>query len=297
MVYPISCILPHGRTLYFDENLLKVYSEKPKNQLYLLANNCNDENSISFSEVEDTIERADKEELSSAVDHVYEVYDKDSHLHMLSLSDIGDFFHFTYVSHLVFLHESDLRNYHSWSLDSICIPGEICNVDDAQRLNPDTEELVGERAINLDKISRLEDCDLEAKIARGGLHENLFVKYVTRDGNTEVGYGLFTSKCILVGKMIGEYVGILLSNTQEPSTYSMYYPSSDGDREINASQYGNLIRFVNHSSDPNCCFTHVLHDGIMHIICVSFPLIDLVRKNASILVCTYLVLHDLFLTL
>lgn len=270
MVYPISCILPHGRTLYFDGNYLKIYPEKLGNFGALFANHSHDAALRNFSEAKEVTDQ-DTVGGQRIIPHlILEVYDREACLHMLSLSDIGDFFHFTYVTHLVFLHESDLRNYHTWSLDSICFPPENCDLYDNHNASSDTRALVDNDFLNLDKKLKIEDCNLKVKITEGGLHENLFIKHVSNDSNADVGYGLYTSKCILQGIMIGEYVGILLSNTQEPSAYSMYYPSSNGDREINASEYGNLIRFINHSLNPNCSFTHVLQDGIMHIICVSF---------------------------
>jgi SET domain len=270
MVYPISCILPHGRTLYFDESVLKIYNEKPK---ILSARYADHSNVATFKcscEVNEVTNQEIVEGLGILPHLTIDVYDRESCLHTLSLCDIGDFFHFTYVTHLVFIHESDLRNYHSWSLDSICVPPGTFDVDNVQKMSSDTGVLVDKGSIDLDKKLNIDDCDLEDKITKGGLHENLFIKHVSNDSNIEVGYGLYTSKCVSKGKMIGEYVGILLSNTQEPSAYSMYYPSSNGDREINATEYGNVIRFVNHSSNPNCSFVHVLQDGIMHIICVSF---------------------------
>lgn len=269
MVYPISCILPHGRTLYFDESVLKVYSETTENRSDHYANS-NHAALKSFSEVKEVTEQEIVGDLKIIPQLTLEVYDRGSCLHLLSLSDIGDFFHFTYVTHLVFLHESDLRNYHTWNLDSICVPPETCELLNFHEICSDTVVLLDKGSINLDKFLKIDDCDLEDKITKGGLHGNLFIKHVSNGNETDVGYGLYTSKCVLQGKMIGEYVGILLSNTQEPSAYSMYYPSSSGDREINATEYGNLIRFVNHSSNPNCSFIHVLQDGIMHVICVSF---------------------------
>jgi SET domain len=270
MIYPILCVLPHGRTLYFDKSVLKIYTKKPEILSALCANPSNVATLKSYCEVKEVTIQETIGELGIFPHLTFEVYDRESCLHMLSLCDIGDFFNFTYVTHLVFLHESDLRNYHIWSLDSICLPSEMCDLDNTQKIRSDTRVLVDKGSIDLDKRLNIDDCHLEEKIAKGGLHENLFIKHVSNDSNIEVGYGLYTSKCVSQGKMIGEYVGILLSNTHEPSAYSMYYPSSNGDREINATEYGNLIRFVNHSSNPNCSFVHVLQDGIMHIICVSF---------------------------
>ena len=38
------------------------------------------------------------------------------------------------------------------------------------------------------------------------------------------------------------------TSTSTPTDYAMFYPSSDGGYEIDAKEYGNLTRFINHST-------------------------------------------------
>eukprot|EP00607_Mallomonas_marina_P009278 CAMPEP_0182418730 /NCGR_PEP_ID=MMETSP1167-20130531/3103_1 /TAXON_ID=2988 /ORGANISM="Mallomonas Sp, Strain CCMP3275" /LENGTH=89 /DNA_ID=CAMNT_0024593075 /DNA_START=581 /DNA_END=850 /DNA_ORIENTATION=- len=51
--------------------------------------------------------------------------------------------------------------------------------------------------------------------------------------------------------------------------YSVYYPGGDSCLEINAASEGNVMRLVNHSITPNCSFVHILHDHLLHVICMT----------------------------
>ena len=121
------------------------------------------------------------------------------------------------------------------------------------------------------------DCDLGEKLENGFILAQLEIKYIGVCAGVDVGYGLFcTVSPIVAGTFIGEYVGILcstrryVSSTSPASRYSVSYPSCDGGFEIDASEFGNIIRFVNHSSSPNAEFRSILMEGLVHVCCVSF---------------------------
>lgn len=107
----------------------------------------------------------------------------------------------------------------------------------------------------------------------GGISCDIYVKFI----DARFGCGLFASKDIDKGACLGEYVGVLSSTSTSSSAYTLAYPSSDGAFGINASEYGNIIRFANHSETPNAEFVCVSHCGLAHIVCVSasYPLLIL----------------------
>mmetsp|Transcript_2945 Transcript_2945/g.2939 ORF Transcript_2945/g.2939 Transcript_2945/m.2939 type:complete len:93 (+) Transcript_2945:1-279(+) len=58
------------------------------------------------------------------------------------------------------------------------------------------------------------------------------------------------------------------------SSYSLNYPTADKSYVIDASEFGSIIRFVNHSSNPNTEFRSILHQGIVHILCITIREIE-----------------------
>lgn len=148
---------------------------------------------------------------------------------------------FTYTATLVCLHESDLRNIELFDLDVF---------DDA--------ELLG----------------WKLQLESGFVSDDVVVEYIGEHNGIDLGYGLFSSTTIIAGTFIGEYTGLLHSTrrytptTSMASRYAANYPSCDGGFEVDASEFGNVIRFINHSSTPNAQFRSVLLDGLAHIVCV-----------------------------
>lgn len=74
------------------------------------------------------------------------------------------------------------------------------------------------------------------------------------------GYGLFASTIIPAGTFIMEFVGEVVSMAEfkkrsreyaKNKTRHCYVMTSSGNRLIDATKKGNLMRFVNHSCDPN----------------------------------------------
>jgi SET domain-containing protein len=129
------------------------------------------------------------------------------------------------------------------------------------------------------------------------------VRHIGLIDEVEVGYGVFAEDELAPGSFLGEYVGVvhgtsgstqfLNSMQQEVDkefgdslAYTCQYPSCDGGLGINAIEYGNIIRFMNHSSNPNAELRYYWGEGgLMHVLCVrvkfrlialSFLLIELI---------------------
>jgi hypothetical protein len=262
MTYPILCVMPSNRKLYFKDSILTAYQRK---------------------DIYDQDECAEDDWIVENESFQVEVIDKDSNVHNFSAIEIGDFFGFTYVPRVIFLHESDLRNYRLWSLKSVCInyiDGEIGASDDNHSIEDDGNVSGQKVGIGLLNQSRILDthAQISSMLEKGGTLDNVIVRYIPDIGDCVIGYGLFVRERVEIGTMIGEYCGILHTTAVVPSSYSLNYPSSDGNCEINASEYGNLIRFVNHSSNPNTSFQQYLHNEVLHIVCVSV-LTNLLMKS------------------
>jgi len=96
------------------------------------------------------------------------------------------------------------------------------------------------------------------------------VKKLPDVGGVDVGHGLFSDAGIAAGSFIAEYVGVLYARRGAPSAYSLFYPCHDGSYEVDAAEYGNVCRFVNHSSTRcNAAYKHVLHQ----VMCVLLPVV------------------------
>lgn len=165
---------------------------------------------------------------------------RESERSSVTLLLLGDILGFSYTRRLLCFHESDLRNIEIF------------------------DSSVFESAASLGWLDFLE---------RGAVFNQLSVNYIS----PSVGFGLFSNENILKGTFIGEYTGLLHSckrydsdTIAVKSRYSVSYPSCDGGFEIDASEYGNIIRFVNHSNLPNAEFKSVLLGGLVHIVCVSY---------------------------
>ncbi len=104
----------------------------------------------------------------------------------------------------------------------------------------------------------------------------------------EVGYGLFAAKDIPAGSYVGEYTGIIRKNDLrrcfEPlNDYCALYPVEDELSKrlfLDAKQFGNLTRFINHSNTPNLEVRHLFCDGFYHRVFIANRLI---RKREQLL--------------
>lgn len=86
-----------------------------------------------------------------------------------------------------------------------------------------------------------------------------------------IGYGLFATRDIPCGEFIGEYTGLVRSSAAIASfdSYGCIYPNCQDAMHISAKEYGNIIRFINHSTAPNVAFKSIYHESLMHVVCVS----------------------------
>jgi hypothetical protein len=163
---------------------------------------------------------------------------------LLTFSEIGERFGFEYSTRLQFLHESELRSVAYWSVD----------------------EIEGAEWTNIPRLANVED--IRAFLDEGVvLNSSLSIREVGVVGGIDLGHGLFAESHLSADCLLGEYVGVVASSAS-PTPYSLNYPSSTGGHEINASEVGNIIRFVNHSEYPNAVFRSVVLDGLAHVLCV-----------------------------
>ena len=149
--------------------------------------------------------------------------------------ELGKRFKFTFISRLWFLHEKELRRIVS---------------------NP-----IGESAVE----QQLDENACRSVLSEGRFHKDTSIRFV----NNVVNYGLYADKPIPKGVMIGEYVGMVHAVSSKPNQYSLFYPTHDGNHQIDSREYGNATRFINHAQDPNCRYVHVLINGLNHTICVT----------------------------
>jgi len=164
--------------------------------------------------------------------------DKHNDIQNITLYDLGVRHNFTYTKRLVFLQESHYRNCYLNSLNEDCC-----------------------------------DCDLltlqgiENVLSNGLISNSVIIKYI----DDIINYGLFADDEFTSGIILGEYVGLLVpfSAHDKPSGYGMNYPCGDDSYEINAYDFGNVIRFINHSTTPNCDFRKVFYEGLVHIVCTT----------------------------
>ena len=164
--------------------------------------------------------------------------DKDNDIHAITLYDLGLRHNFTYTKRLVFLQESHYRNCYLNSLNEDCCDSDLISLD------------------GIDDV-----------LSNGLISNDIIIKYI----DDVVNFGLFADGDFVSGLILGEYVGLLVpfSSHDKPSGYGMNYPCGDDSYEINAYDFGNVIRFINHSTTPNCDFRKVFYEGLVHIVCTT----------------------------
>ncbi len=237
--YPIRCILPHDR--YVTTSSWKVTSSEDQESLLQELNYHLNVREVRFY---DDPRRTNF----------------DTSCNTISYSTLGEKFGFEYVPHLIFLHEKDLRELF---------------------LNkPDPSE---NEYFNSPEVDQLNDM-----VNNGYISPLISIKYIGEIDDVDVGYGVFAEEELPAGTFIGEYVGVVhgtcgtsqfvTSMQQEVDcrfsdrlSYTCQYPSCDGGLGINAMEYGNVIRFLNHSAVPNAELKYYWGGAgsVMHVLCVS----------------------------
>ena len=158
-------------------------------------------------------------------------------------------FGFRYTDKLIFSSLKEIRNIMFWSL----IEDNIPNIQDVINL-----------INNLDScIDKLEILHTGDNNIGNGLYAKDDIKHIAMYPNMDI-----------IGSIIGEYLGVVTeSNIYTPYTMAYYISNGNGFEQnllIEANEYGNNMRFINHSSlSPNVQFQHVYFCGLWHVLVVS----------------------------
>lgn len=148
-----------------------------------------------------------------------------------------------YTSKLLFQRTHMLRNYAFWGFSDSVVDGfeqAAASLHDSAVISP--KVAIG----HVDSLEHVEDKPL----------------------------GLFATDDLEPLEFLGEYAGVLKVHADGLNHFDPYgisYPSvyESGDLYVSASEYGNVMRCINHSSRPNARFVPMVHGGILRIFCVS----------------------------
>lgn len=164
----------------------------------------------------------------------------------LTVEEMEKMFRFVYTPFLVFMHEKLLRE----------VLRTKCSLDQSELR---------------DAIFQMDFDSLKQQVYSGYVHPGLVIRHIGEVDGVDVGHGLFAAERIPSGTFLGEYVGIVVqSASRSAGVYCCQYASCEGDQHVDAAEYGNLIRFINHSSDcPNAQLRVVQIDGLPHILCFT----------------------------
>lgn len=178
----------------------------------------------------------------------FKVYDDETNSPtMMSVSEVETKFHINYAKHLIIAHERLLRQ----------------SIQDKYEYAP-SNGLAG----SLYSLG-----DLVQKLNNGNVSDMVSIRHIGLINGNDVGYGLFADDDIEAGEYLGEYTGVVSSHSSFDAdimqAYCCQYSSCNGDTYINALEYGNIIRFINHSNTPNAELRSMEIDLVPHVICVS----------------------------
>ncbi len=101
-----------------------------------------------------------------------------------------------------------------------------------------------------------------------GLTAPVYVKWIS----PHKGHGLYAYEDLPAGSYIGEYAGVVRRHRKrldEANAYCFEYPvffNGKTPYTIDAKEEGNLLRFINHSFQPNLYLKRAYSRGMMHII-------------------------------
>lgn len=174
----------------------------------------------------------------------YQVFLKDSKQpSFLNIEDLQKQLQFTYLDHL-----------------------EIQCAEEKEKILQDGWRHEKEKKISDERIhhgiqfkQQIESC-LTAKVS---------VRWISED----VGHGLFAEEDLKENSYIGEYVGFIRKNNEHGqfNHYLFSYPVLDNiERNYVIDAFcGNLIRFANHSFQPNAKATYAYFSGLYHLILLT----------------------------
>ncbi|KAK1946102.1 Histone-lysine N-methyltransferase MEDEA [Phytophthora citrophthora] len=171
-------------------------------------------------------------------EHRFRYHNLAGEVQMLNADEVQELMKCTYTSKLLFQRTHLLRNYAFWGFsDSVA--------DGFEQFTPLTVEVSSKVAIgHVSLLSHVEEQPL----------------------------GLFAAEDLERYEFLGEYTGVIkigVSEVNEFDPYGISYPSvyEGGDLYVSASEYGNVIRCINHSATPNARFVPMVHNGILRIFC------------------------------
>ncbi len=104
-----------------------------------------------------------------------------------------------------------------------------------------------------------------------GLNPRLSVRHI----NEEIGFGVFAEQKIPSCSFVGEYTGVVKERRKKllkDKIYCVRYASWQAGRRqfiLDAEQYGNHTRFINHSAEPNLALHSVYWRGLPRMVFIS----------------------------
>ncbi|KAG1709673.1 hypothetical protein DVH05_020328 [Phytophthora capsici] len=134
--------------------------------------------------------------------------------------------------------------------------------DDVQVCRCEAEDRCGERCINraMRYECQLERCPCRERCSNRQLQVgSTLMTAVIHCGRK--GVGVIALEDVDVGRLVGEYVGEVLTRSEAKLRFRIYGANTHfymlqlgNDRVIDATRIGGRMRFLNHSCEPNCSF-------------------------------------------
>ncbi|RQM17713.1 hypothetical protein DD237_001222 [Peronospora effusa] len=177
------------------------------------------------------------------VQHRFRYYNVDGDMQMLNSDEIQKLMKCTYTSKLLFQRTHLLRNYPFWGFS----------------------DWIEDGLEHFATLSLSNNSQVSPKVAIG--HVSMLSQV------EEEPLGLFAAEELKCYEYLGEYAGVIKVDASEMNKFDPYgisYPSvyEGGTLYVSASEYGNVIRCINHSATPNARFVPIVYKGILRIFCV-----------------------------
>jgi hypothetical protein len=103
-----------------------------------------------------------------------------------------------------------------------------------------------------------------------GMVADVYIRWI----DDMLGYGLFAAEDLHPGAFVGEYTGVvrrLYKGHPDPNAYCLHYPTKFWSWKyfaVDALHEGNLMRFINHSDDPNLKPLCTVENGLLRQVFV-----------------------------